>query len=239
MNKDFLVAYDKLLSSIDSIKKKSDNPYYSSKYADLNAIFDEVKDKIRANGFILLQNVEKDILRTRIIHIETGEMLESEFELITAKPDMQQRGSAVTYARRYSLLPMLNIETEDDDGNLASGIERKKYSDDFKKDAIKEKTATTKAINKAVKDGTEYVKPASEKSLEDRYKSAKAFLDKQDIGTFKTVGKSVIDSLNNLISDLDKKGCAGWRDELKTRYERLVNLDDKIKYWGEKWLKKT
>lgn len=106
----------------------------------------------------------------------------------------------------------------------------KKEADEFKKDAIKEKTATTKAINKAVKDGTEYVKPASEKSLEDRYKSAKAFLDKQDIGTFKTVGKSVIDSLNNLISDLDKKGCAGWRDELKTRYESLVNLDDKIVY---------
>ena len=34
---------------------------------------------------------------------------------------MQQLGSAVTYARRYSLLPLLNIETEDDDGNLASG----------------------------------------------------------------------------------------------------------------------
>lgn len=103
-------------------------------------------------------------------------------------------------------------------------------ADEFKKDAAKEKTATTKAINKAVKKGTEYVKPVNEKPLEDRYKSAKAFLDKQDIGTFKTVGKSVIDSLNNLISDLDKKGCAGWRDELKTRYESLVNLDDKIIY---------
>lgn len=129
MNKEFLNAYAKLLNSINSIKKDSDNPYYKSKYADLNAIFDEVKDKINENGFILLQNVENNYLRTRIIHIETGEFLESMFELLTAKPDMQQLGSAVTYARRYSLLPMLNIETEDDDGNLACGIKKPSFDE--------------------------------------------------------------------------------------------------------------
>ena len=129
MNKDFLNAYAKLLNSINCIKKDSDNPYYKSKYADLNAIFDEVKSKISENGFILLQNVESNYLRTRIIHIESGEYLESMFELLTAKPDMQQLGSAVTYARRYSLLPMLNIETEDDDGNLACGIKKPTFDE--------------------------------------------------------------------------------------------------------------
>lgn len=121
MNKDFLIAYSKLLSSINSIKKETENPFFKSKYADLNAIFDEVKSKIEENGFVLLQTVEESILRTKIVHIETGEMLESRFCLITQKPDMQQLGSAVTYARRYSLLPMLNIECEDDDGNGACG----------------------------------------------------------------------------------------------------------------------
>ena len=42
-------------------------------------------------------------------------------DLLTVKPDMQQLGSAVTYARRYSLMPLLNLECIDDDGNLASG----------------------------------------------------------------------------------------------------------------------
>lgn len=145
MNKDFLEAYSKLLNSINSIKKDSDNPYYKSKYADLNAIFDEVKTKISENGFILLQNVEGNMLRTRIIHIETGEYLESMFELLTAKPDMQQLGSAVTYARRYSLLPMLNIETEDDDGNMACGIKKPSFDDletyeDFDKAIREQKT---------------------------------------------------------------------------------------------------
>lgn len=125
MNKDFLLAYSKLLNSINSIKKESDNPYFKSKYADLNTIFEEVKEKINQCGFVLLQNVEGEVLRTRIVHIETGEMLESVFNLVTADPrNMQQLGGAVTYARRYSLLPMLNIETEDDDGNTAVGLKK-------------------------------------------------------------------------------------------------------------------
>lgn len=129
MNKDFLLAYSKLLQSINAIKKDTENPFYKSKYADLNSIFDEVKEKITENGFVLLQNVENMTLRTRIVHIETGEMLESEFSLVTQKMDMQQLGSAVTYARRYSLLPMLNIETEDDDGNQACGIKKPSFDE--------------------------------------------------------------------------------------------------------------
>ncbi|MCH5201894.1 MAG: ERF family protein [Oscillospiraceae bacterium] len=129
MNKDFLTAYSNLLNSIKPVKKDCDNPFYKSKYADLGDIFEEIKQKIRENGFVLLQNVERQILRTRIVHIETGEMLESTFDLITAKPDMQQMGGAVTYARRYSLLPMLNIECEDDDGNAASGIKKQSFDD--------------------------------------------------------------------------------------------------------------
>ena len=133
MEQKFWKAYAKLLDSIETIKKGSDNPYYNSKYADLNSILDEVKKKIRDNGFVLIQNVEESVLRTRILHIETGEYLESTFSLVTAKPDMQQLGSAVTYARRYSLLPMLNIETEDDDGNGACGLKPKdpETFDDF------------------------------------------------------------------------------------------------------------
>ena len=121
MTKEFLQALANLQDSINTIIKKEDNPYFKSKYADLNSIFEEVKGKIRDNGFILIQTVQHDHLHTDLIHIETGEKLESDMDLLTASPDMQKLGSAVTYARRYSILPLLNIETEDDDGNLASG----------------------------------------------------------------------------------------------------------------------
>lgn len=121
MKKDFLQALATLQDNINTVIKKYYNPYFKSKYADLNAIFAEVKTKIRENGFILIQTVQHNYLHTELVHIETGDKLESDMDLLTVKADMQQLGSAVTYARRYSLLPLLNIETEDDDGNLASG----------------------------------------------------------------------------------------------------------------------
>lgn len=121
MSSDFLKALADLQDSVNKITKNEDNPFFKSKYTDLNAIFEEVKPKIREKGFILIQTVLNDKLKTQLIHIETGEYLESFMDLLTVKPDMQQLGSAVTYARRYSILPMLNIECVDDDGNLASG----------------------------------------------------------------------------------------------------------------------
>ena len=79
---------------------------------------------MKPNDKAIIKAVESDspaIKRMKDMGIETGEKIESFMDLLTVKPDMQQLGSAVTYARRYSLLPMLNIECEDDDGNLASG----------------------------------------------------------------------------------------------------------------------
>lgn len=121
MNKEFLKALSELQASITSITKNAKNPYFKSKYTDLNAIFEEVKPKIKENGFILIQKVEDGYLHSELIHIETGEKIESHMKLLTVEPNMQQLGSAITYARRYSILPMLNIECEDDDGNAASG----------------------------------------------------------------------------------------------------------------------
>lgn len=121
MNIEFYKALADLQASIGKVVKNTDNPYYKSHYADLNALFEQIKPIINEKGFVLVQTVVCDKLETTLIHLETGKSLHSAMDLLTAKPDMQQLGSAITYARRYSLLPMLNIETVDDDGNLASG----------------------------------------------------------------------------------------------------------------------
>ena len=118
---EFLIALAELQDSVSKITKNADNPFFKSKYTDLNAIFEEVKPKIREKGFILIQTVVNNSLKTELIHIKTGEKLESYIDLLTVKPDMQQLGSAITYARRYAIMPLLLIECEDDDGNLASG----------------------------------------------------------------------------------------------------------------------
>ena len=118
---EFLTSLAELQDSVNKLTKNTDNPFFKSKYTDLNAIFEEVKPKIREKGFILIQRVMNNTLITELVHIKTGEKLESVMDLLTVRPDMQQLGSAITYARRYSLLALLNIECEDDDGNLASG----------------------------------------------------------------------------------------------------------------------
>lgn len=118
---EFLTALSELHDSVSRIVKNADNPYFKSKYTDLNAIFEEIKPKIREKGFVLIQRVMNSTLITDIVYIKTGDKIESIMDLLTVKPDMQQLGSAITYARRYSLLALLNIECEDDDGNLASG----------------------------------------------------------------------------------------------------------------------
>lgn len=121
MNSEFLQALSDLQNSITKVVKNTDNPYYKSKYADLNALFEQVKPLITEKGFVLIQVVRGSQLHTELAHLKTGESISGDMDLLTAKPDMQQLGSAITYARRYSLLALLNIETADDDGNTASG----------------------------------------------------------------------------------------------------------------------
>lgn len=113
-------AYNKLVTEIQTLQKDTDNPFFHSKYVDLNDLLAEVKGKIIANGFTLLQYVKDGKLVARLVWTETGEdMMVSEMDLVGAT-DMQKLGSAVTYARRYTLLPMLQAQCEDDDGNVAT-----------------------------------------------------------------------------------------------------------------------
>lgn len=108
--------------------------------------------------------------------------------------------------------------------------ETKEDVDSFKKEATAEKTAKTRAINKAIKEGTEYKEPVNEKSLAERYKKAVAWLDNQTTESWLNAAPSYKDSINILIEKLDEAGSTGWRDDLKSKVEKLVNLDDEIKY---------
>ena len=121
MDKQILQAYNKLVLEINSLQKDKDNPYFKSKYVDLNQILDEVKQKVSEAGFSMPQTVKDGQLHTELIWVETGDIfLSCDLPLVGAT-DMQKLGSAITYARRYSLLPMLQLQCEDDDGNEASG----------------------------------------------------------------------------------------------------------------------
>jgi hypothetical protein len=108
---------------IGAIKKDSENPYFKSKYFDINALLGQVKPILNKHGLILLQELDhidsKLALRTIIIDSESGEQIYSACPLPEVT-DAQKAGSAITYFRRYALQSLLALEAEDDDANSAS-----------------------------------------------------------------------------------------------------------------------
>ena len=104
--------------------KTSRNPHFKSKYADLSAVVEAVIDGLNNNGIALIQQTHECesgvIVETLLIH-ESGEQISGgRLHVPASKQDAQGYGSALTYARRYSLMATTGIAPEDDDGNAAS-----------------------------------------------------------------------------------------------------------------------
>lgn len=116
-------AFAKMQRELGKAKKSADNPFFKSKYADLKSVMEACDDALIANGFSFSQGYGLEPVPhvyTRLIHAESGQWFESQVPLIVSKEDPQGVGSATTYFRRYSIVSMLNLEQEDDDGNRAS-----------------------------------------------------------------------------------------------------------------------
>lgn len=113
--------------------KTNTNPHFKSKYVGLDGCVEAVIDALNNNGIMLMQkNHPSDsgvAVETIFIH-ESGESISGGVLTVPAsKQDPQGYGSALTYARRYSLMAACGIAPEDDDGNAASKpIQKKKES---------------------------------------------------------------------------------------------------------------
>ena len=104
--------------------KTSTNPHFRSKYASLDACIEAVLDALNNNGIYLMQLTDEHDggvkVSTIFLH-ESGEQLSGGSLFMPAtKHDAQGYGSALTYARRYSLMAACGIAPEDDDGNSAA-----------------------------------------------------------------------------------------------------------------------
>ena len=112
--------------------KTSTNPHFRSKYVDLAGCIEAVVDALNAAGIALIQRTSEDstgvTVETVFVH-ESGEMMEcGKLHVPASKQDPQGYGSALTYARRYSLMAAAGIAPEDDDGNAASKTPAPKVS---------------------------------------------------------------------------------------------------------------
>jgi hypothetical protein len=125
-------ALVKAQSAMGNAIKDAKNPFFKSKYADLNSIREAVLPVMNANGISVLQPTVhidgKSFVETILLH-ESGEFISSLTEVIVAKAnDAQQQGSGISYARRYGLQSLANIGADDDDGEQAVGRSSQKVT---------------------------------------------------------------------------------------------------------------
>lgn len=126
-----LLAFQK---EVGAIPKDSVNPFFKSKYADINTYIGVIKPILSRHGLVLLQPltrltthhsidgecvISKTALKTILIDSESGEEI-SDITLLPEDIDPQKMGAIITYFRRYAIQSMLCLEAEDDDGNTVS-----------------------------------------------------------------------------------------------------------------------
>lgn len=113
--------------------KTATNPAFRSRYVDLSGCVEAVLDALNNHGIGLIQRTYEDMtgvtVETVFIH-ESGEALDGgRLHVPASKQDPQGYGSALTYARRYSLMAACGIAPEDDDGNAATKSARESKPD--------------------------------------------------------------------------------------------------------------
>ena len=102
----------------------SQNPHFKSKFASLAQVRDTITPTLAKHGLSVTQLATNDdqgrpSVETILLH-KSGQWLSSTLAVPVAKADAHGAGSAITYARRYSLMAIVNVVgDEDDDGNSA------------------------------------------------------------------------------------------------------------------------
>jgi len=109
MEKNIYNKLHKVQKEIGTISKDSKNPFYKSKYFDVNSLIKQVTPILDKHNLLLLQPIKDGYQYSIIIDL-----------------DAQKIGSAITYYRRYTLQSLLALQAVDDDGNLASKVKPSK-----------------------------------------------------------------------------------------------------------------
>lgn len=129
--KSILKALAQFQEACPPIVRASNNPFFKSKYASFDDIQKHIKPHLKSCGLVVTQaNVVVDgapYVESRVWEASSGEYISSTFPVIVGKVSAQDYGSAVSYAKRYSLTGLLNliVADEDDDANSASQFQGK------------------------------------------------------------------------------------------------------------------
>lgn len=116
---------DKLLQfqqEVGIVLKDSTNPFFKSKYADINSLLEVIKPTLNKLGLVInqpLTNIDgKPALKT--ILRDADKIIYDDIVPLIELQDPQKFGAVITYFRRYALQSLLCLQAEDDDGNSIS-----------------------------------------------------------------------------------------------------------------------
>lgn len=199
-------ALSKAQGEIQPAIKDSNNPYFSSKYADLASVWDACRQPLSKNGLSVIQAInqsETGMILTTILTHASGQWIKSEMPLIYKKADpndmnedgkkkksneIQALGSSLTYSRRYALSAMVGIApSEDDDGNTAGNPQQSSSKPEASKQVISDKQVAFL-----------YAKLKGHPDIE---KDIKDYLSKFKIERFEDILKSLFDTILKGVDD--------------------------------------
>jgi hypothetical protein len=117
-------ALAKAQSEIEDATKDATNPHFKSRYADLASVRAAIRKPLSDNGIAYVQlarAAEKSVeIETILIHGKSGQAIGDTLRLPLQQATPQAVGSAISYGRRYSLMSIVGIAADDDDGETAA-----------------------------------------------------------------------------------------------------------------------
>jgi len=146
-------ALAKAQADITGAVKDSANPFFKSKYADLESVWSACRKQLTSNGLSVIQTTQPTkhglMLVTTLAH-SSGEWIRGYMPILSKDNSAQAQGSGISYARRYALAALVGVYQTDDDaeaahgrgftvdprGDLGKGVDEKKKAEflqDFRK----------------------------------------------------------------------------------------------------------
>jgi hypothetical protein len=126
---ELVTALAKAQADVQDAKADKENPHFKSKYASLSSVWEACRKALTSNGLSIVQTIEKQEgvmgVNTMLSHASGQFICSFCPAVVSGQQNMQSLGSAISYARRYSLAAMVGVASseetqEDDDGAKAS-----------------------------------------------------------------------------------------------------------------------
>lgn len=159
----------KIQDEVGNIKKDSQNPHFKNTYASYEQVLEVLNPILRKYNLVIYHGFGTPIFEnqiavtTEIVNIDKNLGLTTTLYIPITKLDPQMAGSAITYAKRYSILAMLGLGTEDDDGEGAVRPQETKPTGTITREPA-ENAVDTGLISKCMLHNAEMIQKVSAKT---------------------------------------------------------------------------